>query len=734
MKDFFNKSYLISAIIGILLTGSFAYLKMSSSDTIQSFRQRIEYILYDVKSTFFASKNNLKSDHVVILDIDEKSLQQYGRWPWGRDLLSEIITKLWANQATVVASDILFSEPQVNPVDRILKLNLSQVVIDELSKKKGLLDSDSKLGRSLAMGDSILPYVLFKKVTFTKGQLPRSFQVLSKNELHNTVTPMTGFLTSLPVLMKQSFDSGFISYFRDKDGVTRRLPLLLSYNNKLYYSFCIAILKAYLLEDNLKVLWGQSGHTQFIRALKLGDRIIPTNLHGEAFIPFYGDRYTIPTISVYKLLHNKFPKNYFTGKIVILGTSAIGLGDLQATPVSPVFPGVEIQANVIQGILDRHLAFRPLWLQNDEVVVLLVLGLFLSLLLPALSSKYQSITCFVSICLLLAIDFGLWFDQFLVVHSALIILMVFSIGIFNFMYGFIFTQAHERLLKKAFARYIPPDQVKQISKDPTNFNLEGQEREMSVLFSDIRGFTSISELLTANELKKLLNEFFTPMTKDIFECNGTIDKYVGDMIMAFWSAPLENEDHANDVLRCALKMLQSQQRLSEEFVAKGLPAFKMGIGINSGIMNVGDMGSEYRQNYTIIGDNVNLGSRLESLTKHYAVDCLVSEFTVDLQTDYYCRRLDKVQVKGRDEGIFIFEPLCLLQEVTEEDQRMTELLYQGQDYYYQQQWAAALNAFTELEKEGFNAAVCSIYQQRIEQFKGDPPLADWDGSFKLNFK
>lgn len=728
-------SKLIAFSISMTVVLLFAWVTLSENKLAYYLKNRVDSIFYDIKTIGLPS-NRLKNSDITIVDIDDKSLKKIGRWPWSRMTIAKLLKNISASEPAVIGFDIIFSEPETNPAQTVLSSNfISQSARDEITAQRHHFDFDKKLSAVIKNNEAILGYTFFTSSKLKQGSLPLHFsQAIIEKHRRSYVPLATGFIGNLAILNKTASDAGFLTYFRDTDGITRRVPLLLRYSGKIYYSFALAIAKAFLLEERVEPVYQTHDNVQSVHSVKLGNYDIPTNQNGEIYIPFYGDRHTFSFVSAADVLNGTYDKSKLEGKIVLIGSSAIGLSDLVATPVSATFPGVEVQASIIQGILDKNIPYRPFWISAVEMGLLLVLGFLLSIALPLLKPVTQLSTCLSGLFILITTDLVLWHYDGVIIHIATCAIMIIFLGMFHFLYGFIFTASHEKKLKKAFARYIPPDQVNKISDDPTAFNLQGEERKMTVLFCDIRNFTSISEKLTASELKSMLNNFFTPLTKIIFENRGTIDKYVGDMIMAFWGAPLRNQNHANDALVSALKMVNKKNTLLPEFEKKGIPPFTLGVGLNTGRMNVGDMGSEYRQSYTVIGDNVNLGSRLESLTKIYGVNILISESTHEAQDQVFCLFIDKIIVKGRTTGVNVFHPMKLHTEATSSDHHIKNEIIAAYSIYLTQDWDRALEAYKALEDIYHNTTYCELFINRINAYKLSPPPADWDGSYLFTIK
>jgi adenylate cyclase len=307
--------------------------------------------------------------------------------------------------------------------------------------------------------------------------------------------------------------------------------------------------------------------------------------------------------------------------------------------------------------------------------------------------------------------------------------LILFIFVFQTLWGFFVEARDKRMLAKLFGQYIPPELVEEMAESPEKISVSGESRDMTVLFSDVRGFTTISEGLEPQALTQLMNEMLTPMTHVIHHHRGTIDKYMGDAIMAFWGAPLEDPDNARHALEAGLEMVKALPGINQRFREKGWPEINIGVGLNSGLMSVGNMGSEFRMAYTVMGDAVNLGSRLEGLTKQYGVNIIVSEFTRAKVPDYCFLELDRVKVKGKDEPVVIFEPLGPTSEQTEETLHRLERFHSALSEYREQRWSIAEQSLLKLAEEEPDRKIYQVYLERIAHFKEDPPDIDWDGVF-----
>jgi adenylate cyclase len=416
------------------------------------------------------------------------------------------------------------------------------------------------------------------------------------------------------------------------------------------------------------------------------------------------------------------------GRIALLGASAAGLLDLRSTPVGQRYIGVEAHANLIAGLLDGAIRQQPAWSDGLEFVLLLLIALLTALLMPRLTPLAALALVFVMLAAAMAGNLWVWSALGLVVPIASLLSFILAASMLQITYGFFVEQRHKRHLSQIFGQYIPPALVEEIDASGAQISLEGENREMSVLFSDVRNFTTISEGLDATELTRLMNEFLTPFTGVIQRYRGTIDKYMGDAVMAFWGAPLNDAEHARHALLAALDMLRVVRELDAPFSARGWPSIRVGVGIASGPMNVGNMGSEFRIAYTVMGDTVNLGSRLEGLTKQYGVDIIVNDIAAGQVPEFAFRELDRVRVKGKSEPVAIFEPIGPRQALSAEAAERLAAYTAALALYRDQQWEAASDAFMTLRQHS-DDLLYNVYLDRIRNFRQSPPPASWDGVF-----
>ncbi len=404
------------------------------------------------------------------------------------------------------------------------------------------------------------------------------------------------------------------------------------------------------------------------------------------------------------------------------------MADLVTTPLETSFPGVEVQASVAAGLLRANFPYRPDWEAGATLVILFFTAIWLISILPKLSPTLLILTSILTAQGLIILNLYFWIQARLDLPMASINLMIIGLTLLYLFSGFIKEKQNRQQIHDMFGQYVPSAHIDKMLELPDEFSMNGESKELTVLFSDIRSFTTLSESLSASELKKLLNFYFTPITKVIFEHGGTIDKYVGDMVMAFWGAPVDDPRHRENAIAAALQMIATTEALKPKLHARNLPEIKVGIGLNTGQMNVGDMGSKYRKAYTVLGDAVNLGSRLESLTKFYGVKILLGEDTIKGVEQFRFRFVDRIRVKGKDEAIDAYEPVAESAHLTPELEQSLRQYHQAIEYYHQQHWQDARAILNALNSK----SPCKLYQiylDRIAEFLQNDPGQNWDGAF-----
>lgn len=706
------------------------------------FIDQMENLAYDARVIF--SSLNTSDERVVIVDIDEKSLSEIGRWPWGRDKLAKLVDQLFDHyKVELVGFDVVFAEPDESSGLHILE-SLARKEFKavpeyqaKLGKLRKSLDYDQRFVDSLKDRAIILGYFFGSSVqkdqALKSGVLPKPY--FSNKDFAGTdfdPPDADGYGANLPEITKNAFSAGHFNPKLDEDGVVRRVPMYYEFEDNYYESLSLAMVRKLLDNPQVELVYGFNFSFSDYNApdwLQIGNRKIPIDKESNVLVPYRGKEGSFPYVSAVDVINGSADKEILKNKIILVGTSAQGLFDLRATPVQNAFPGVEVHANLISGILDVRVKEQPYYVQGAEFILILIIGLIMALLLPTFSPQIATIVTMALLLGSVATNFLVWQGMNLVIPIASGLIMIFLMFLLNMSYGFFVTQRGKRQIEGIFGQYVPPELVDEMSDDPSHYTLEAEVRDLTVLFSDIRSFTSISEAMNAKDLSDLLNEYLTPMTNIIQKHHGTIDKYIGDAVMAFWGAPIKHPDHAKRALAAAIEMLQVLKQMNKGFVKKGWPELKIGIGLNTGDMRVGDMGSEFRKAYTVMGDAVNLGSRLEGQTKSYGVELIVNETTKAAVPEYVYRELDRIRVKGKDEPVTIYEPIALKSKISKAEKDELKLYNQAVNYYRSQNWDNAEVQFLNLQKQNEGRFIYQLYIDRIQQFRSQPPGANWDGVF-----
>ncbi|TMG94232.1 MAG: adenylate/guanylate cyclase domain-containing protein, partial [Betaproteobacteria bacterium] len=677
------------------------------------FITRLEYIIYDYRLRL--TMPGTVDDRVVILDIDERSLgpRALGRWPWSRDKIVGLLQKLFDKYGVVlIGFDVVFAEPDESsglPVlEKLAKTRLKDVgpFQSALKELRPWLDYDAIFANFLRGRPVVLGYYFNSNDDAVEsGALPEP--VLPPGTFGNRKIRFAiwkGYGANLPEFQAGAANAGHFNPLVDDDGVSRRVPMLMEYKGGYYEAFSLAIVRLYLgMQDAVrnnktaltlpKVLTG-SAPEPFIKGsytglewLEVGKLRIPVDDEVAALVPYRGPRGSFPYFSLADVWFDKVPVERLKGRIALIGTSAPSLVDLRSAPVDSVYPGVEIHANLVAGMLDGKLKHKPAYMLGAEVLLLALGGVVLTLLIPMLAPLWASAATVTGMALITLLDIGVWLYAGLVLPLAASVLMTVTLYTVNMAYGYFVETRSKRQFTELFGQYVPPELVGIMAEDPEQYTMAPKSTDLTILFSDVRGFTSISEALSPEHLREYINEYLTDMSNIIRgRYRGTLDKYIGDAIMAFWNAPVEDKDHPRNGVLAALEMLRECGTLNEKFTARGWPTLKIGIGVNSGNVRVGDMGSKERRAYTAMGDAVNVASRLEGRTKYYGVGILVGEATRTLVKDVVFKEIDKIKVKGKDEAITIYEPLGLEAEVGKKVLDELKLWHQTIRLYRSRQW------------------------------------------------
>ena len=708
------------------------------------FTELIELKLYDLK---FQYRGPLPAGkNVAIVAIDDDSLKSVGRWPWPREVVSALMKRLKEAQPRVIGLDIIFAEKSdtavADSLDQVMqKLGQqglgSEKVFCLLKEEKKACEYDRRLAETISQGPPAVLGFYFKKVgpqvmspEPPEALSPTVIQVSSYNmvrrlgqqEKQLPIIGAEGVEVNVPIISLAAAGGGYFNMIPDLDGAVRWYPLAIGYGPYVFAPLSLVTLQHYLDNKPLMITISPFG----VKEVRLGRQLIPVDRYGRFYINYSGNSGSYPTYSAAAVLEGKLPPGALKDKIVLVGATAVGIYDMRTTPFSGVFPGVEIQAtlmyNILRGNFLRSVSYSPI----PELLIIIALGLLLGLVLP-----YASALWILGFSILLLQGYIIsnylifrYLGVSLVLLYPLLEIVLVSAGV-N-VYSFLIEEKARASLKKAFQSYVAPSVVEEIIKHPEMLRLGGERRELTIFFCDIRGFTTLSESLEPEEVVNVLHGFLNPMSKIVVKHGGTIDKFMGDAIMALFGAPLHYPDHAGRACKTALEMQDTLKSLSQEWESKGLPHLKIGVGINSGVVSVGNMGSDTLFDYTAIGDNVNLASRLEGLNKTYNAEIIVSESTAKaLDQSFILRELDCVRVKGKKQAVAIFELLSLAPA----DDDLTEFLHfyhQGLKLYKARQWDESIVEFKKAlwirPEDHQSLRYCSMAQK----YGVDPPASDWE--------
>ncbi|MEY8205309.1 MAG: adenylate/guanylate cyclase domain-containing protein, partial [Bermanella sp.] len=530
----------LSACMAVIII----WLSVSSASS-SNVLARIEYLFYDLRfNLLLPHTKRSESDHnIAIIDIDEDSIVAEGRFPWSRHKIAKLIDKLGAAGVIVTAFDVVFSEAEVNPVEYIGELVdkplLAKINPQHWQEISHSVDADSNMARILTEQDVVLGFFFQDDAKYRNGQLPASvFDIPPAWNNQLVVTERPGFTANIPTLQDNATGGGFVTMFPDFDGTVRRAPLVIQQDGKLYPSLALGAAMRYLFIDSIEPQIAQVGNVLTVTDIAVSEFPAPTDALGFVRVPYQGEAYTYPYISATDVLNDNLEPGILEGAVVFVGTSAIGLADLRATPMGPQYPGVEVHANILGALLSGGFPYQPDWTAGAVFLQLVLIAIFMITVLPMLGPTAMLITGTVIISAVFGFNGYAWVLGLDLPVAGAWILTTFLTGAFV-ADGFLKENASKKMLKGMFDQYVPPAHIDQMMADPGAYTFDGDSKELTVLFADIRSFTTISESLTAKELKRFLNNFFTPITKEIFDQQGTIDKYVGDMVMAFWGAPID---------------------------------------------------------------------------------------------------------------------------------------------------------------------------------------------------
>ena len=666
---------------------------------------------------------------VVIVAIDDDSVATIGRWPWPRSILAQLVDDVAAADPAVIGFDIVFSESSafregegLSARPKHLDLNTWDMV------QAAMKDQDTTLVEAVKKSDrAVLGY-------FFNFEGPKNPDMSSRVSMYNVVQgSATGrsrvpigreIRPNLPPFNAAAREVGYFNVIPDKnDGSIRRAPLAVRYGNDMAIPLSLAMLRVYKPDWPLAIRFGDFG----VDSVHVGKIDVPVDENGQLVINYRGPGMTFPHYPAKDVLSGKIPAELFRGKMVLIGITATAVQDIRVTPFDVVCPGVEIHANVIDNILKGDFISQPNWLVLVDIAALLALTLIIGF-----AMRYtRGVVAAAFVVALLALY--LIATQWLFVAHGLPLTIVYALLAIALTYASVAVQHYmteereKKKIRKALDLYLSPSMAKLVSDQPERLKLGGEKRELTVFFSDIRGFTTIAERLQPEELVELLNVYLGNMTDIIFKYDGMLDKYIGDAVMAVWGAPLPQEDHAQRACRATMQMLSRLETLNEEWQGRGWPRLSIGIGVNTGPMVFGNMGSAQHLSLTVMGDNVNLGARLEGLNKLYGTHAIATESTLRAAGDLVvARELDLVRVKGKFEAVRIFEMLGM-----NGDRARWALLLErfnaAIETYRQQRWEEARAMFRAILDENPGDGPSRLYLARCQAMQATPPPPNWDG-------
>jgi len=691
---------------------------------------------------------------VKIIDIDDESLAQFGQWPWPRSLVSQLIELLQRSGASVIAFDVVFAEPDRTSPARVIQTWPSTPLLEEIRPIIAALpDHDRTLADTIAAARVVTGFVLTGGAGGSQPVSKAGFAHVGDDPRVFAQPVYTAAVTSLPELEAAAAGNGSLNIVPDTDQIIRKVPFLLRYKDDLYPSLAAEALRVAQGAGTIIIKSTDSnadqsfGQQPGITEVKIGNVIVPTDPNGLFWLHHTGPE-PRRSISAWKVLSEDFNPSDIAGKIVFIGASAAALNDQRASPLHPATAGVEFHAQVIEQIISQKFLKRPDWAEGAEVVSALLVGLFVILVVFRFGAAWGGLAAISLIGAGSAYSWTLFTGEGLLTTPLYPMLTTIAVFVIASMTSYLQSEAARREVKSAFGRYMSPVVLERLAKNPREISLGGELREMSILFCDIRNFTPISEQLDAQALTGFVNSFLTPMTSAIHNHEGTVDKYMGDAVLAFWNAPLDDAAHACNACYAALEMNKNLQKLNDRIATSSesaseafkLGTIRIGIGIGTGICCVGNMGSEQRFDYSVIGDSVNLTSRLEGLSKVYRVVTVISEETRNQAKDLASLELDLTRVKGKTEAARIYA--LLGDEALAGDPPFVNLHSAHDamlDAYRAQRWQAARERMAQirsmpLTRELELDSLYDVYEERIAGFELAPPAPQWDGVFAAESK
>jgi adenylate cyclase len=724
------------ALLACLLTDAAGWIEIPALT-------QLERWVYDARVRLFLPR--MRDPRIVIVDVDERSLKAEGYWPWGRDKLALMIHQLFAHYGVrVVAFDTAFPETDPNAGLPALEAAARGELRDDAAfqaffeRMRPSLDHDRLFAEEIGKHPVVLGFLVSAQGEQSAVLPPPAFAASALADAQYSYFSAPGYSGNIAPLQAAATAAGHLYAALDPDGVTRSVPMFMQVGDDFFESMSLAVLRVYLgnapikLERTIVVSGGRN--VGWMRSVNIGDAVrIPLDERMAALIPFRSQgsyRY----VSATDVIRGTLRADELKDRIVLVGTSARGLVDVRATPIREDVPGVEIHASLISGALDNAVKSRPTETIAIAMLTILLVGIPFAVFLRRLSALAATLAVAGVLAVLLGVNAWAWQARNLVLPLAGPLVMLAGLYFLDVVWGYFAETRHRRLLTDLFGTYVPKEIVAEMAEHPDEYSMHGQSLEMSVLFADIRDFTSIAETRTPQDLKDLINTFFTRMTVCIEDKRGIVDKYIGDAIMAFWGSPYPQSDHALRACHCALAMLRTLDKLNIKWQSEGRKEISIGIGLNTGPVNVGNMGSAKRLAWTVMGDNVNLASRLEGMTKQYRTRIVISEGTYkEVAEHFVCRELDRIRVKGKHQPVVVYELMDLV-AARPKYEALIIRFESAMEAYHAQNWRDAAGRFGELLASFPEDGPTQIFLQRALEFMENAPETDWDGVYVMKSK
>lgn len=715
--------------LGVMLIGAAALTAVLTAHAAfapQAFR--LTALVFD---TYQAIKPRDATDPpVAVIDIDEASIEALGQWPWSRGTVAEMVTRASGLGAAAIGFDIVFSEPDRTAPARLIEAMRRQGVSIEVGPE--LPDPDAALAEAVASNAVVLGIALSNETAAPAPEAKAGFSFVGPDP-RARLLPYSGALANLPLLTRRASAMGYFSFPPTPDNIIRSFPLVSKSGDRLYPALSIETLRIAQQAGSFILRSAGTAEGSAMTDLRVGALDVPLSADGEIWI-YYSGLPTMPVIPAADLFDPAKADRLMSqiqGRILLVGTSAVGLRDIVATPVDPAMAGVKVHAEIIDQIASGVFLERPDWMIGAERAAAIIAGLVLLMVL-ATATPALSVATGMVLAGLIAGGSWLAFSRTLTLFDPLLPLASLGAVLLTALpLLLMLTHREKRFVRESFGRYLSPTLVERLSENPEGLTLGGEDRELTILFSDIRGFTTLSEKLTPTELTGLLNNFLTPMTDVLLQREATIDKYIGDAVMAFWNAPLDIADHPQKACLAALDMVSALDRLNRE---RGM-ALKIGIGLNTGMACVGNLGSDQRFSYSCLGDSVNLASRVEGMTKLYDVSILVTEAVCERTTGLVFAEVDRVRVVGRQAPVTLFALMGVANDKVEEQAGLLDrhnaliTAWQAGDFAAARELLQGLLARPENALSGTHA----LYAERLAGLPETAPDS-WDGVFTASSK